>query len=135
MKSCKAACKCIPCFPTNFLITKSCLSPSYAENPTWGMCKIVNVFWLLTLMIGRNLSTQKHTFQRSNLKTFYFITCLFVGLCILCVKMKTFLCEESVLPKQNKLLPVLPRSLLNTQDSVITTNIIQNSSPFLIGLK
>lgn len=93
----KAACKFIPCFPTNFLITKSCLSPSYTENPTWGMWKIVNVFWLLTLMIGRNLLTQKHTFQKSNLKTFYSINCLFVGLCILCVKMKTFLCEESVL--------------------------------------
>ena len=31
----------------------------------------------------------------------YFVNCLFVGLCILCVKMKTFLCEESVL-RHNK---------------------------------
>ena len=28
---------------------------------------------------------------------FYFINCLYVGLCILCVEMKTFLSEESIL--------------------------------------
>ena len=64
-----------------------------------GSCKIVNISWPLfaTLVIGRNVLTQKYTFQKWSLNTFSFVNCLFVGLCILCVKMKTFLCEESVL--------------------------------------
>ena len=76
-------------------------------------------------MIGRNLLTQKHTFQKSNLKTFYSINCLFVGLYILRVKMKTFLREESVL-HHNKINCFLsyPDHLLNTQDSIITTHIL-----------
>ena len=36
-----------------------------------------------------------------SLNTFSFVSCLYVDLCILCVKMKTFLCEESVL-RHNK---------------------------------
>ena len=82
-------------FRTNFLITKSCLSPCNTE-----IGKIVNFSGLLfaTLMIGRNFwYTQKNTLLKWSLDTFYSLNCLFVSLCILCLKMKTFLFEESVL--------------------------------------
>ena len=64
----------------------------------WGMCKIVNflgccfqLLWLVEI-----LSTQKKTCIKNGV-VFYFVGCLFVGLHILCVKMKTSICEESVL--------------------------------------
>ena len=47
-------------------------------------------------MIGWNPLTQKKTCIRNGV-VFYFVGCLFVGLHILCVKMKTSICEESVL--------------------------------------
>ena len=69
----------------------------------WGSCKIVNISWPLfaTLVIGRNVLTQKYTLQKWSLNTFSSVNSLFVVLCTLCVKMKTFLCEESVL-RHNK---------------------------------
>ena len=67
----------------------------------WEKSKIVNLSWLLfaTLMIGRNRLAQKntHTLKLESLNEFYFVNCLFVGFSILCVKMKTLLCEENVL--------------------------------------
>ena len=68
-----------------------------------GSCKIVNISWPLfaTLVIGRNVLTQKYTLSKWSLNTFSFVNSLFVDLCTLCVKMKTFLCEESVL-RHNK---------------------------------
>ena len=47
-------------------------------------------------MIGWNPLTQKKTCIKNGV-VFYFVGCLFVGLHILCVKMKTSICEESVL--------------------------------------
>ena len=59
----------------------------------WGTCKIVNFSWLLfsTLVIGQNLLTKKDTLSNA----FYCVNGLHVGLCILCVKMRTLLCGES----------------------------------------
>ena len=65
----------------------------------WGTCKIVNFSWLLfaiSHMIGRNLFTHKKYPLKWSLNTIYFVNCLIVGLCILCVKMKTFLCEVKI---------------------------------------
>ena len=54
----------------------------------------------------------KHQILRNPRKAaFYLVNCLFVSLCILCVKMKTFLIDESIL-RHNKLLSILPGSLL-----------------------
>ena len=63
----------------------------------WETCKIVNFSWLLfsTLVIGQNLITQKNTLSKWSVNAFYSVNCLHVGLCILCVKMRTFLCGES----------------------------------------
>ena len=63
----------------------------------WGTCKIVNVSWLLfsTLVIGQNLLTQKNTLSKWTVNEFYCVNGFPVGLCILCVKMITFLCGES----------------------------------------
>ena len=63
----------------------------------WGTCKIVNFSWLLfsTLVIGQNLLTQKNTLSKWSVNAFYCVNGLHVGLCILCVKMRTFLCGES----------------------------------------
>ena len=79
----------IPCFLTNFLITESILSLRNTEI----LCVAI-VFnsddWL------KSFNKNKHPLKMK-LNTFYFVDCLFVVLRILCVKMKTFLCEESVL--------------------------------------
>ena len=63
----------------------------------WGTCKIVNFSWLLfsTLVIGQNLLTQKNTLSKWSVSAFYWVNGLHVGLCILCVKMRTFLCGKS----------------------------------------
>ena len=63
----------------------------------WESCKIVNFSWLLfsTLVICQNLLTQKYTLSKCSLNAFYCVDGLHVGLCILCVKMRTFLCGES----------------------------------------
>ena len=63
----------------------------------WGTCKIVNFSWLLfsTLVISQNLLTQKNTHSKWTVNAFYCVNGLHVALCILCVKMRTFLCEES----------------------------------------
>ena len=65
----------------------------------WGTFKTVNFSWLLfsTLASGQNLLTQKNTLSKWSVKinAFYRVNGLHVGLCILCVKMRTFLCGES----------------------------------------
>ena len=70
----------------------------------WGTCKIVNFSWLLfsTLVIGQNLLTQKNTLSKWSINAFYYVNGLRVGLCILCVKMRTFLCEESSVARITK---------------------------------
>ena len=84
----------------------------------WGTCKIVNFSWLFfsTLVIGQNLLTQKTTLSKWKVNAFTFVFCvngLYVGLCVLYVKMRTLLCGEStVAAKQKKLLSTLPGSLL-----------------------
>ena len=53
-------------------------------------------------MIGQNLLTPKNTLSKWSLNT-YCINSLSVGLCILCVKMRTFrLCGESTLLHNNR---------------------------------
>ena len=93
-------------YPTNFLIKKILSKSSLNKTekfPTWEKCEIVNFSWLLfsTLMISRNLLIQKYHISKWSSNTFYFINCLSIVLWILCVKMKSFVCEERVLP-QNK---------------------------------
>ena len=63
----------------------------------WGTCKIVNFSWMLfsTLVIEQNLLTQLNTFSKWSVNAFYCVNSLHVGLCILCVKMRTFLWGES----------------------------------------
>ena len=64
----------------------------------WETCKIVNFSWLLfsTLVIGQNLLThKKNTLSKWSVNAFYCVDDLHVDLCILCVKMRTFLCGES----------------------------------------
>ena len=63
----------------------------------WGTCKIVNFSWLLfsTLVIGQNLLTQKKHPFKVECKCILLRNGLHVGLCILFVKMRTFLCGES----------------------------------------
>ena len=70
----------------------------------WGTCKIVNFSWLLfsTLVIGQNLLTQKNTLSKWSINAFYDVNGLRVGLCILCVKLRTFLCEESSVARITK---------------------------------
>ena len=46
-------------------------------------------------MFGRNLLTHQKTLFKNGVLIHFF--CVFVGLCILCVKIKTFLFEESIL--------------------------------------
>jgi len=86
----------------------------------WGTCKIVNISWLLfsTLVIGQKFLTQKNTLSKWSINAFYCVNGLQVGLCILCVKMRTFLCGEStVAKKKKKMLSTLPGSLLNIRGS------------------
>ena len=66
-----------------------------------GTCKIVKFSRLLfaALMIGQNLLTP---FQNGVLNIFYRVNGLSVGLCILCVKMRTFLCGKSTLPHNKR---------------------------------
>ena len=63
----------------------------------WEKYKIVNFSWLLfsTLVIDQNRLTQKNTFSKWSVNAFYCLNALHVGLCILCVKLRTFLCGES----------------------------------------
>ena len=66
----------------------------------WGTYKIVNFSWLLfsTLVIGQNLLKQKkkNTLSKLSVNAFHCLNGLHVGLCILRVKMRTFLCGESI---------------------------------------
>ena len=84
-------------FPTIFHLSSGLSLNEFHGNRMWGTCKIVNVSWLLfsTLVIGQNLLTQKNTLSKWAVNEFYCINGLPVGLCILCVKMITFLCGES----------------------------------------
>ena len=61
----------------------------------WGTCKIVNFSWLLfsTHVIGQNLLS---------VNAVYCVNGLHVGLCILCVKMRTFLCWKAPLPHNKR---------------------------------
>ena len=63
----------------------------------WGTCKIVNFPWLLfsTLVIDQNLLTQKNNLSKWSVNACYCVNGVHVGLSILCVKMRTFLCGES----------------------------------------
>ena len=65
----------------------------------WKTCKTVNLSLLLfaTPMIGQNLLTQEDTLSKWSFNTFYCVNGLSVGLCILCVKMRIFLCGENTL--------------------------------------
>ena len=65
----------------------------------WETCQIVNFSWLLfsTLVNGQNLLIQKNTLSKWSVNAFYWVNGLHVGLCILCVKMRTFLCGESTI--------------------------------------
>ena len=77
----------------------------------WGTCKIGNFSWLLftTLVIGQNLLTQKNTLSKWSVNAFYCVNGLHVAkLCILCVKMRTYLCGESTVA-------TLPGSLLKAE--------------------
>ena len=58
----------------------------------WGTCKIVNFSWLLFSTLA---NTKKNTLSKWSVNAFYCVNGLHVGLCILCVKMRTFLCGES----------------------------------------
>ena len=71
----------------------------------WGTSKIVNFSLLLfsTLVIGQNLLTQKNTLSKWSVNAFYCVNGLHVGLRILCVKMRTFLCEESTVAASQKI--------------------------------
>ena len=62
-----------------------------------GTCKIVNFSWVLfsTPVIGQNILRQKNTLLKWSVNAFYCVNGLQVGLCMLCVKMRTFLCGES----------------------------------------
>ena len=70
----------------------------------WGTCKIVNFSRLLfsTLVIGQNLLTQKNTLSKWSVNAFYSVNGLHVGFCILCVKMRTFLCGKAPLPHNKR---------------------------------
>ena len=70
----------------------------------WGTCKIVNFSWLLfaTLNDWSKSFNIKNTLSKWSLNTFYRVNGLSVGLCILCVKMRTFLCGESTLPHNKR---------------------------------
>ena len=54
-----------------------------------------NALLFSTLVIGQNLLTQKNTLLKWSVNAFYCVNGLHVGLCILCVKMRTFLFGES----------------------------------------
>ena len=66
-----------------------------------GSCKIVNISWLLfeTLVIGRNVLTQKYTLLKVEFKYIFFRKLPF----------RRFM---RIAPQQKKLLPFLPGSLL-----------------------
>ena len=70
----------------------------------WGTYKIVNFSWLLfsTLVIGQNLLTQKNTLSKWSVNAFYCVNGLHVGLCILCVKMRKFVCGKAPLPHNKR---------------------------------
>ena len=65
----------------------------------WGTCKIVNFSWQLfsTLVIDQNLLTPKNTLSKWSVNKFYWVNGLYVGLCILCVNMRTFLSGKAPL--------------------------------------
>ena len=116
----------ILCVLDNFLISKSWLSLSNTETlceehvnllTFLGYC--LQVLWLVEILIT-------HTHTQNVLKMefeyiFYFGNGLFVAISILCVKMKTFLCRESVLRhayycKLRHVHCVLPGSLLKNNE-------------------
>ena len=128
----KAAFIFILCFLDNFLISKSCLSLSNTETlceehvnllTFLGYC--LQVLWLVEILITHT-HTHTHTHTQNVLKMefeyiFYFGNGLFVAISILCVKMKTFLCRESVLRhayycKLRHVHCVLPGSLLKNNE-------------------
>ena len=87
----------------------------------WGTCKIVNFSWLLfsTLVIGQNLLTQKNTLSKWSVNTFYCVNGLHVGLGILCLKMRTFLCGKAPLThnKRNCYPPYQDHYLMDIKES------------------
>ena len=87
----------------------------------WGTCKIVNFSWLLfsTLVIGKNLLTQKNTLSKWSVNTFYCVNGLHVGLGILCLKMRTFLCGKAPLThnKRNCYPPYQDHYLMDIKES------------------
>ena len=98
-----------------------------------GTCKILNFSWLLfaALMIGQNLLTLINTLSKWSLNIFYRVNGLSVGLCILCVKMRTFLCGESTLPHNKRnCFPPYPdhylTMMLSSQDIVGLIDLIDS---------
>ena len=80
----------------------------------WGTCKIVNFSWLSFFVIGQNLLTQKNTLSKWSVNTFYWVNGLYVGLCILCANMRTFLRGKAPLPHNKRnCYPPYPDHYLN----------------------
>ena len=104
----------------------------------WGKCKIVNFSWLLfsTLVIGQNLLTQKNTLSTWSVNAFYCVNGLHVGLYILCVKIRTFLCGEStVVAKQKKLLSTLPGSLFKSfHIRRLQKHLFSHTNPYILNV-
>ena len=76
----------------------------YQNIKTIPNIKIVNFSWLLfsTLVIGQNLLTQKNTLSKWSVNAFYCVNGLHIGLCTLCVKIRTFLCGKAPLPHNKR---------------------------------
>ena len=92
----------------------------------WETCKIVNFPWLLfsTLVIGQNLLTQKNTLSKWSVNAFYYVNGLHVSLCILCVKMRTFLCGESTVTQEPIKFDGLLRYRITKEIAIHLTRII-----------
>ena len=89
----RAAWMFIPCFPTNFVITKSRLSLSNTEI----LCKLFLAIVYHSYDWSKSFNTEKHLSKMKFKYILFHNFTFFLGLCILCVKMKTFLCEKSLL--------------------------------------
>ena len=113
-----------------FKLQKNC-NQSYSSNIFFWLLKITfgNDFWtskclqqlarmarcdfLCTLFTACISHPSPNSSNGPDKREYYFVNCLFAVLCILCVKMKKILCEESIIaPQQKKLLSVLSRSLI-----------------------
>ena len=65
-------------------------------------------------MIGQHLLTQKNIISKWSVNAFYSVNGLPVGLCILCVKMRTFLCGKApLLHNKRNCYPPYPDHYLN----------------------